>query len=299
MIISPQIGLHEDVLALDYDSEYASLIVNHNLSYETVDGWADRKGLLPTVVERYLKRRIHLKKLLKELPRDSTEYVYCEQRVNSLKNILVCLYGSTGSLWNRFGNVLAFEEINRLSREVLIKTKDIVQRLGYELIYADTDSVFIKRTESASDYSQVIDTLSKETGLSISIDYHYKFLVLLPLEADEKIEVLKHYFGITFDNELVVRGIEIRRHDVPAFIKRFQTQLLYTLFDCKDSSEILAKGYENALLLVTQAIDMIMTGEGIDDKDLIISKLLRQDIQRYKSLFPHVSAAIQEISPKR
>jgi DNA polymerase elongation subunit (family B) len=36
-----------------------------------------------------------------------------------------------------------------------------------------------------------------------------------------------------------------------------------------------------------------MTGEGLDDKDLIIPKLLRQDIQKYKSLFPHVSAAIQ------
>jgi DNA polymerase elongation subunit (family B) len=33
MIISPKIGLHEDVLALDYDSEYANLIVNHTLSY--------------------------------------------------------------------------------------------------------------------------------------------------------------------------------------------------------------------------------------------------------------------------
>ena len=65
------------------------------------------------------------------------------------------------------------------------------------------------------------------------------------------------------------------------------------LFDCKDSFEILTKGYENALLLVTQAIDTIMTGEGLDDKDLVISKLLRQDIQKYKSLFPHVSAAIQ------
>jgi DNA polymerase elongation subunit (family B) len=112
--------------------------------------------------------------------------VYCEQRVNSLKNILVCLYGSTGSLWNRYGNVLAFEEINRLSREVLIKTKDIVQGLGYELVYADTDSVFIKRKSSAIDYSEHIDTLSKETGLSLSVEYHYKFLVLLPLEADEK-----------------------------------------------------------------------------------------------------------------
>ena len=37
-----------------------------------------------------------------------------------------------------------FEEINRLSREVLIETKDVVQKLGYELIYADTDSVLLK-----------------------------------------------------------------------------------------------------------------------------------------------------------
>jgi DNA polymerase elongation subunit (family B) len=36
-----------------------------------------------------------------------------------------------------------------------------------------------------------------------------------------------------------------------------------------------------------------MTGEGLVDKDLVISKLLRGDIQRYKSLFPHVYAAIQ------
>jgi len=47
------------------------------------------------------------------------------------------------------------------------------------------------------------------------------------------------------------------------------------------------------LLLIAQAIDTVMTGEGLDDKDLIISKMLRQDIQKYKSLFPHVSAAIQ------
>jgi DNA polymerase elongation subunit (family B) len=188
--------------------------------------------------------------------------------------------------------VLAFEEINRLSREVLIKTKDIVQELGYEVVYADTDSVFIKRTDSALDYNEVIETLSKETDLSISVDYHYKFLVLFPLEADEKIEVLKHYFGITFDNQLVVRGMEIRRHDIPNFIKQFQTNLLYALFNCKDSSEIQTKGYDNALLIVTQALDTIMTREGLD-RDLIISKLLRQDIQKYKGLFPHVSAAIQ------
>jgi DNA polymerase elongation subunit (family B) len=30
MIISPQTGLHENVLVLDYDNEYANLIVSHN-----------------------------------------------------------------------------------------------------------------------------------------------------------------------------------------------------------------------------------------------------------------------------
>jgi hypothetical protein len=36
-----------------------------------------------------------------------------------------------------------------------------------------------------------------------------------------------------------------------------------------------------------------MTGEGLDGKDLVISKLIRQDIQKYRSLFQDVSAAIQ------
>ena len=94
-------------------------------------------------------------------------------------------------------------------------------------------------------------------------------------------------------NQLLVPNLSSMEYHIHAFIKRFQTQLLYALFDCKDSSEILTKGYENSLLLVTQAIHTIMTGEGIDDKDLIISKLLRQDIQKYRSLLPRVSAAIQ------
>ena len=57
--------------------------------------------------------------------------------------------------------------------------------------------------------------LAREAGLPVSLEHYYKFLVLLPLEADEKMEALKHYFGITQINELIARGIEIRRHDAP------------------------------------------------------------------------------------
>jgi DNA polymerase elongation subunit (family B) len=47
----------------------------------------------------------------------------------------------------------------------------------------------------------------------------------------------------------------------------------------------------------TRAIDKITTdSEEIHHEDLVISKLLRQDIEKYKSLFPHVCAAIQLLS---
>lgn len=233
----------------------------------------------------------------KGLSEESQEYFWNQQRLDSLKNILVCLYGTTGSIWNRFGNVRVFEEINRLSREVLIKTKDVVQELGHELIYADTDSVFIKipnGTTIADQYEKLISILHRETGLPISMEHDFKYLVLLPLEADEKIEALKQYYGITYGGQLVVRGIEMRRHDTPKFMKKFQAELLSTLFDCENVNDVMNRGYENALLLVTKAIDKIMlAGESITQEDLVISKLLGQDIIKYRSLFPHVSAAIQ------
>jgi DNA polymerase I len=302
MIFSPRVGLHENIIVLDYENEYANLILNNNLSYDTIASTHDERiiqrdkgepGLLSMVLESVLKRRIFFKNLQKTFANNTNEWHWCEHRIVALKDILVSLYGTTGSFWNRFANVAAFEEINRLSREILIKTKDIVQGLGFELLYADTDSVFLKKNSALlEDFENVNKILAREAGLPISLEHHYKFLVLLPLEADEKVEALKHYFGITQSNELIARGIEIRRHDAPNFIKEFQTELLYTLFDCKDSAEVLSKGYENALLLIARTIDKIMTGE-IQIKDLVISKMLRQDLDRYKSLFPHVSAALQ------
>jgi len=291
MIFSPRLGLHENVAVLDYDDEYANLIITHNLSYEDIGN--NTKGLLPTIVADVLNRRIMFKHLQKSFPVNTSEWLSCEQRIEVLKGILVSLYGTTGSHWNRLGNVETFEEINRLSREVLLKTKDIVQGLGFDLLYADTDSVFLQKNGAAfEDFVSVKDILAKETGLPISLEHYFKFLVLLPLEADEKIEAFKHYYGITHNKELIAKGIEIRRHDAPNFIKDFQTELLYTLFDCKDSTDVLLKGYENALLVVTKTIDKVMTGE-ISINDLIVSKILRQDLYKYRSLFPHVSAALQ------
>jgi DNA polymerase II len=91
--------------------------------------------------------------------------------------------------------------------------------------------VFLKKNgASLDDFENVNKILSREAGLPISLEHHYKFLVLLPLEADVKMEALKHYFGITHTNELIVRGIEIRRHDAPNFIKGISDRIaLHTI----------------------------------------------------------------------
>ena len=68
----------------------------------------------------------------------------------------------------------------RLARQILLKTKDIVQKSSFELIYADTDVVFLKRTNaSKKDFENIMDELIRETGLQMTFEYHYKFLVLL------------------------------------------------------------------------------------------------------------------------
>lgn len=111
MIFSPFVGLHENVVVLDYENEYANLIIKHNLSPETISPYVNRKdrGLLLTVLESILKRRIYFKNLQKSFSVNMNEWIWCEQRNSTLKSILVSLYGTSGSFWNRFANVLVFE----------------------------------------------------------------------------------------------------------------------------------------------------------------------------------------------
>lgn len=297
MIIPPKAGeVHENVAELDYESEYPNIIVKERISFEnmTPNGLERREdAILPLVTRKFLERRLYFKRLRKNLPKDSMEWMWCEQRQNALKTILVCVYGTSGCCWNRFGNVLAFEEINRRSRQTMIITKDYVQSRGFKLIYADTDSVFVKKDGATrEEYERLAEQLSNLTGLPISLDHHYKFLTLLPLEEDANMKAQKRYFGILYSGEIVARGIELRRHDTPEFIRKFQAELIKTLLDYKTVEEVYSIGYERTLKLVKKAIDKIMTGK-MSLKELAVSKTLRKNVNKYRSIFPHVAAAIQ------
>jgi DNA polymerase elongation subunit (family B) len=298
LILAPKISvIHENVAELDFESEYPTLIVKEGLSYETVtpEGVIKKDdAFLPYVTKLSLGRRLRYKRLRKKFDESSKEWLWCEQRQLALKMILVCLYGTSGCCWNRFGNILCFEEINRRSRRILVETKNFVQEKEFEVVYADTDSIFIKKKGATREaYEDIAEEISQHVDLPIALDHHYKFLLLLPLESDPSgnMEAQKNYLGLLTDGELLTRGIECRRHDCPPFIKNFQENLIRTLFDVETPEEVYSIGYKKALHYVFKTVDMLMSRE-VPIERLVVSKILRKPLSEYTRLLPHVSASI-------
>ena len=296
LIFSPKVGLHENVGELDFESMYPNIIVRYNISYETVSSTGidqSRRGFLPCLVETVLARRLHFKHLREKFPSGSREWRLCDNRQRALKNILVCIYGYSGCFANRFGNVRCYEEINRLARENLIRAVNIALKEGYEVIYGDSDSLFVKRKDALrEDYESLAEKIRQKTGLPIRLDHYYKFLVFLRQSSDENFEAARRYYGKLTDGSLYCRGIELRRHDAPAFMKEFQERLISILFDADSADEILATQLEKAINYVLKTCRRIARRE-VPIEKLIIRKVLRKEASEYRSRVPHAIAALQ------
>ena len=50
-------------------------------------------GILPHIVKQIVDRRVYIKQLVRRFPNESVEANDYEQRADTLKKILVCLYG--------------------------------------------------------------------------------------------------------------------------------------------------------------------------------------------------------------
>ena len=296
LILSPKVGLHSNVAALDFESMYPNIIVKYNVSYETAtpDGIKDGdEGLLPRLTRKILERRLYYKHLREEFQKDSLEWLWCEQRQTALKGILVCIYGYSACFMNRFSNLSCYEQINRLARENLVKALNTALNDGFEVIYADSDSLFVKKKDAEKrEFQELAEKIHAETGLPIALDKHFKFLVLLSQEADPEMEAARRYYGKLSNGELYYRGIELRRHDTPKFIKDFQARLIGTLLNAESEEEVLNERYMKAYSIVVKTCDRIMSGEA-SPKELIINKNLRKPVREYRSLPPHVVAALQ------
>lgn len=299
--------LYENVAALDFDSQYPSLILRDGISYESPYGSGGSAGnpgglcasdgrdrpILGSVLEDWLRRRVALKRLRRTIAKGTDELRFCEERISAIKMILVTIYGVSGCCRNRFGNPVVFEEINRRSRETMVAAKRIADARGYRVIYADVDSIFVTRPgASYAEYFDLADAIRSETGLSISIDRHFKFLAFPRLRRDPSSSALKRYFGVTYDGEVVARGIEMRRGDLPEAVRRFQEGLIREVFSCRGSEEVLSLGICRGKALLGKAIREISAGIPCKE-DLVVRRRLGRELGSYRVSTAERSAALQ------
>ena len=295
MLFTPQVGLHENVGCIDFESMFPSIISRRNVSYETVNEESvdtSKPGFMGCFTGPTLERRFRFKHLRKKYPVGSREWVWCEERQSSLKLMLVVIYGYSGCYANRFANVQVFQEINRQARQALVKGLNIAMSRDFEIVYGNTDALYVKKEDATEeDYEELAVEVAEATGLPIKLDKHFKFLVLLSKVTDSLQGASNRCYGKLTDGSLFFRGIELRKHDSPIYLKRVQEKVMETLLDAEDASVVLKQGLPKALAVANRAVEEVRRGR-VDARELVISKRLSRELSNYRSLQAHVVAAL-------
>ena len=213
MMFQPEPGIFEDVDEIDFTSMYPSIIVQANLSPETIGHpEQQQRGFLPTALEPLLALRIQTKHLKKTDP-----VITGIDAI--LKWMLVTCFGYTGYKNAKFGRIEVHEGITGRSRDILLQTKDIAEAMGFFVLHGIVDCLWVQ----GSPITALQERVNRKTGLLTELE-HFNWIVFLPL--NDGLGAYNRYYGKLSDGSMKVRGIAARRHDTPEYICRMQGDML-------------------------------------------------------------------------
>lgn len=211
MMFQPVAGVYGNVDEIDFTSMYPSIIVKFNLSPETL-GRTGRNGFLASVLEPV----VALRRETKRKKKTGARYAGID---SMLKWMLVTCFGYTGYKNAKFGRIEVHEAITRLSREILMQTKDIAESMGFTVLHGIVDCLWVQGTAVEALCAEV----KLRTGLPAENE-HFDWIVFLPL--NDGFGAYNRYYGRLSDGSVKVRGIAARRHDTPAYIRTMQQEML-------------------------------------------------------------------------
>ncbi|MBI3394421.1 MAG: DNA polymerase [Spirochaetia bacterium] len=250
--------VHENVIQIDYSQMYPSIMVNHNISPETVScdccssgeevpesvSWIcrRRRGIVPEALAPILARRRYLKKRLKETV--GPEHDVIDERQSSLKWLLVTSFGYLGYRNAKFGKLESHEAVTAFGRDKLLRAKELAEQSGYTLVHAITDCLFIKRDDGAftSDDDplllHLLQSIYDHTGIEIVSEGTYSWIVFVPSRQDSEMPVATKYFGRLSTGSLKIRGIAARRKDTTPYMKQSQMDFLNAMITAEHASTL-------------------------------------------------------------
>lgn len=290
LVYEPEIGWHDGVVELDFTSMYPEMMVQHNISPETVNCGCcpdnlvpeighhlctRRRGLVPSVLAPILEKRARYKTLYKAGGPGAAVY---KARADAHKWCLVCCFGYLGFKNARFGKIEAHECVTAWGREVLLRAKEAVERRGCHLLHALVDALWIKVAPGA-DLEELRRAVEAEAGCPLALEGVYKWIRFCPSKQDVRSGVPGRYFGAFANGELKIRGLASRRHDTPLLLKNLQLALLKRLAAAGDITSRLASVPE--LLEIVEEYRLRLRESRVTAEELAITFNLSQTPEQY------------------
>ena len=299
IVLEPNPGVHFNVIVMDFASLYPSVIARHNLSYETVrcpheeckdnriadlPHWVCRKvrGVTSSVIGALRDLRVSLYIPLSREASSKLATKRYEVTQRALKVFLNASYGVMGSERFKFYTPPVAESVTALGRTILTNAISEAQSRGVNVIYGDTDSVFLK--EPTEEQMNALSKRSSEKfGVQLNFDKEYRYVVFSTRK--------KNYFGVTDDGIVDVKGLVGKKSSTPAFVKGVFNEILATLSQVEDERQ-----FEQAKAKVAQVLkDSIdkLKRRDVPVEDLSFNVMMSKNIEDYKNTVPqHIKAAL-------
>ncbi len=305
-VLDSRPGFYDSVVVLDYKSLYPSIIRTYLVDpVGLAEGLhaSDTASLIHGPMDTRFSRDKHcLPEIVTTLwrARDEAKRSRNEPLSQALKLVMNSFAGVLGATECRFFNPALISSITLRGHEMVKRTKALVQQRGYEVIYGDTDSIFIwlGRAHSNQEAHAVATSLvndinawwtqglrqeqNLESFLEIEFDTHYKKF-FMPTIRGSDVGSKKRYAGLSVDADgkeaMVYRGLEMARSDWTPLARQFQEGLLSRVFQGLPHRDFVI-GYAQATLA------------GQKDDLLVYRKRLRHRLDAYvANLPPQVRAA--------
>jgi DNA polymerase elongation subunit (family B) len=307
-VYEPEVGVHDDVGEVDFASMYPTVMVNNNISAETVlckccpdsklripelgyNICEKRVGIVPKALKPVIAKRLHYKKLKSETDDERLREVYDNRQI-ALKWILVTCFGYLGYRNARFGTVDGHIGVCAFGRDAFLKASRMAEQKGFRVIHGIVDSLWLKKKGATDEeYRELCRQIAEETKIPLSFEGRYNWIVFLPSRMHPNVGVLNRYYGVMESGKIKVRGLEVRRRDTSQFVRDAQTRMLEVLAGAKNSKEFLEK-IPDALKVLRDFREKLLAGD-VSVWDLIITKHMSKDPERYKQMVSQVIAAKQ------
>ena len=195
-IYEPVVGLHEDVVELDFASLFPNIMIKKNLSAETIlceccagepsplvvpqlgyHVCSKRSGFVGRTIGPIVARRERFKRLRKEDPANRARY---QSVSDAYKWCLVTSFGYQGYRNAKFGRIECHEAINAWGREILLTATEVARDHGFEILHGIVDSLWLKRVEPWADAEKLSEAVHREIGIPFEYQGRYNWIVFLP-----------------------------------------------------------------------------------------------------------------------